>query len=194
MELINLRAIHHIGRIMGIKGAAISAILMSVACNSFAQSSSIGIFRVNGKGERMLYTTRLIAPIDKIIVQYPDKSGRADCCVIVALEGGNRKQKESVVTDEYKDQEVWSYKLKPQSSLKASQPFIGIAIVGNVSDVHKVGDFLHVGNNGKMLVVTSCLGTEGVNVLARDGNNLSERLYFNLGYSVSPTCTDDMLE
>jgi len=194
MVFISINPIRHIGRIMRIKGVTISALLMFVACNSFAQSSAIGIFKVNGKGEWELYTTRLITPNDRITVQFPDKAGRVDCCTTVTLEGGKRKQKEPVVTDEHKDQEVWTYKLKPQSSVKVAKPFIGIAIVGNIPDVHGVGELVHVENGGKTLVVTSCLGTEGVNVLARDGNNVSERLYLNLGYSVSPTCTDGMLE
>lgn len=194
MAYLSLKAIFRIGRMMGIKGAATSAMLMIVACSSFAQSSAIGVVKVNGKGEWDLYTTRLITPNDKITVQYPDKAGRTDCCITVTLDGGKRKQKEPIVTDEFKDQEVWSYKLKPQLSIKVTKPFIGIAIVGNVPDVHGVGDLVHVENGGKTLVVTSCLGTEGVNVLARDSNNLSERLYLNLGYSVSPTCTDGMLE
>ena len=194
MVFISLTATRRIGRMMGIKGTTISAILMIVACNSFAQSSAIGVFKVNGKGEWELYTTRLITPSDKITVQYPDKAGRIDCCVTVTLDGGKRKQKEPVVTDEYKDQEVWSYKLKPQLSVKVAKPFVGIAIVGNVPDVHGVGDLVHVENGGKTLVVTSCVGTEGVNVLARDGDKLTERLYLNLGYSVSPTCTDGMFE
>jgi hypothetical protein len=169
---------------------------MTVACGATAQSPTIGIVKVNGKGEWQLYSVQKIADNDKIMVQSPGKADRSDCCVAVTLEGGNRKQTEVIVTDEYKDQDVWSYKIKPPS-VNIKRPFIGIAIIGNFAEahVHGVGsNLVHIEDDGKSLIVNSCLGTEGVHILAREGKKMSAHLYLNLGYSVKSTCTDDMLE
>jgi hypothetical protein len=172
---------------------------MTLAIGAMAQSSAIGVVKVNGKGEWNLYSVQQITSDDKIVVQYPGKADRSDCCVAVTLDGGKRKQTDVVVvTDEYGDRDVWNYKLKsPSVSIK--RPFVGIAIIDKFAHanarVHGVGsNLVHVEDDGKELIVNSCLGTEGVHVLARDGKKMSAHLYFNLGYSVKATCTDDMLE
>ncbi len=170
--------------------------LMTVACGVTAQPPTIGVVKVNGKGEWQLFSIQQLTSSDKVVVQYPGKANRSDCCVTVTLDGGKRKQADVVVTDEYGDQYVWSYKLKAPP-VNINRPFIGIAIVDNSvhAQIHGVGDNLvHVETGEKELTINSCLGSEGVHVLARDGKKMNAHLYLNLGYSVKSTCTDDMLE
>lgn len=196
MVFINLRAIHRIGRTMGIKGAISSFALMLVACNATAQPPAIGVVKVNGKGEWLLYSTQKIAGGDKIMVQTPGKSDKSECCVAVVLDGVGTKQTEVIVTDEYGDRDVLSYKVR-SPSIGIKRPFVGIAIIGDFpgAHVHGVGsNLVHIEDDGKTLTINSCLGTEGVHVMARDGKKMSAHLYLNLGYSVKSTCTDDMLE
>lgn len=194
MAFTNLRAILLIGPIMDVKKTIASFFLILVASSAVADNSLIGVVKVNGKGEWNLYSARSLKKGDKISLQYPGKNNKAECCVSVVLNAPARKQSEVIVTDENKDQEVFSYKLKSPLPSNAVRPFIGIAAVDSSYEVHGVEEMVLVEEKGKHVVITSCLGSEGVHILARTDKNLVEHLYLNLGYSVKESCTDNMLE
>lgn len=193
MAYINLNRILRIGQIMGTRMLLVGVILSFGYRDAIANSIDIGIVKINSKNEWYLFTTRKISQSDGVVVQFP-QGNIVGCCVKARPIGGSKEQMEPIVTDEFKDGEVWSYKLKPSLPAEKSRPFVGIAIVGDIVYTHRDGNLIRSRNGSNEVNVSSCLGSEGLHVLAREGVKLRAHLYLNLGYSISSNCTEEMLE
>lgn len=179
--------------VCGLDRAAVILSLFFVTCNATAVPLEVGVVKFDGDGKWHLYSTKALTAGDRILVQYPGRGNTTECCITASLKGARQEQVDLVVTDELGGQDVWRYELKPPSR-RVDSPFIGIAVIGNVAKAQVRGisaGTVHV-DGGAPVIVNSCLGTEGVNVLARKEGKLIAWFYFYLDYSVAPTCTDEL--
>lgn len=166
-------------------------VLFMAGSAAAARPPGFGIVHVNGNGQWILYSAEQLAKGDKVVVQYPGKAYRSECCISVVVAGGKQEQEDESVSDD-QGQEVWRYPLR--AGRAEPDLFIGIAIPGVARErVSASGEStVYVENDGKRYTITSCVASEGVNVDLHEGKKHISNLYFSLGYTVeAPTCTTD---
>ncbi|MFC5767780.1 hypothetical protein [Thauera sinica] len=159
-------------------------LILSIA-NQCVAAIGIGFSERRPDGNVFLYTSEKIRESTIIRLKFGINQD-AKCCQILH---GRDFQKTDSVDFVMGNKEVAGYELKKRGSEKRGERKIGVAII-NSSSARNYKKDVKAFKDGKQYLITTCFGTEGVNLKLYGGRDLLDSLYYYLGYDVPATCND----
>lgn len=172
---------------MGIKlFYAVPLLFAASVCNA----ATAGIVSLNMSKGNHVYALHRILPKERVYLQYPGKSGTAQCCIAIRGKSLELVEPDDAASDMLNDGTVFRYRLTQPPRLTNRLPFIGVTIVGNAIKVEQTaGRSLKVKLSDGVLTVRSCTSQEGLHVVGKLGARPASDLYLGFNYEVeSPTC------
>jgi hypothetical protein len=160
-------------------------------CMSIAEASPhIGFVDVKD-GKMFLHTDARPAEIDVAYLQYPGRRNR--CCIRVLkaqIESENGLAESDKVSGE---KPIYVYAVTTPSQVALNKPFIGMALINVDRPVSARGPSMRGYSNSRIVEVSQCLGTEGLNLNVVGTPSLISPVYYSVGYEIDlTTIANDM--
>lgn len=177
---------------MALKKCFLATAFAAAAVGASAAQPSAALIEVRPDGTRTLLTTERLSRNDRIIAQQAETTSVAKCCV--ALRILETQKRRADVSDELSGRRVRAYALPPLTGAD-TVPYVGGALVIKAREKFPtaVENALLSDPAGKLLPDV-CTSSEGAHLLQlRDGKPRAH-LYMQFGYSVEPTCSDELLK
>ncbi|WP_431261030.1 hypothetical protein ACQ86G_13535 [Roseateles chitinivorans] len=160
-------------------------------CSACVGSPNIafGLVTLDGDGNALLVTDRVVPATATIHLQYADGQSRPQCCKLLRGSDLQPTTEDVNAANKLTDAKPQLYRAKVPGDW-ADLPFVGLAAFGDVGAVSGDASSLRVtGQDGSRVRAELCLGREGVHLIDKRGGKVASHLYLWLGYEVeSPTC------
>jgi len=155
-------------------------------------TGNMGLLIVENDKQSLITTKKIITKNDVITSEYISNN-KIKCCIKINISQVNKKQFFNSATDELLNKPVYSYSIKNTMPLKNIN-FIGITYIGSEAldnNTSLIINKRHLKTSGKNPIdIYLCLSQEGIHLYTLNNSKLSQHIYYNLGYEVTPDCPD----
>ncbi|TBL46884.1 hypothetical protein EYY98_23600 [Obesumbacterium proteus] len=155
-------------------------------------TGNVGLLIIENDKQSLITTKEIITKNDIITSEYVSNN-KIQCCIRIDITQIGKKQFFDSATDVFLNKPVYSYDIKKATPLKNIN-FIGMTYIGNEAFDNNTSRTLtirHLKTSGKNSIdIYLCLSQEGIHLYTLNNSKLSQHIYYNLGYEVTPNCPD----
>ena len=155
-------------------------------------TDSVGLLIVENDKQSLITTKEVMTKNDVITAEYISNN-KIQCCITIDITQIGKKRLFESATDELLNKSVYSYSIKNTMSLKNIN-FIGVTYIGSEAldnNTSLIINKRHLKTSGKKPSdIYLCLSQEEIHLYTLNNSKLSQHIYYNLGYEVTPNCPD----
>lgn len=155
-------------------------------------TGNVGLLIIENDKQSLITTKEMITKNDIITSEYVSNNN-IQCCIRIDITQIGKKQLFDSATDVFLNKPVYSYDIKKATLLKNIN-FIGMTYIGNEAFDNNTSRTLtkrRLKTSGKNSIdIYLCLSQEGIHLYTLNNSKLSQHIYYNLGYEVTPNCPD----